>query len=477
MSSTRSAFRLAAVWGLGLAYALPAGAQTPLPKGADFQVNTYTTDFQHNPAVAADAHGNFVVVWSSQGSSGTDTGYSDSVQAQRFASNGSAQGAQFQVNTFTTDLQREPSVAAAANGNFVVVWESGGSFGTDTFYFSIQGQRYSSNGAPQGLEFQVNTYTTQSQIHPWVAAAPNGDFVVVWESEGSSETDTSDDSVQGQRYASNGTTQGGQFQVNTYTTSDQQNPSVSVAADGDFVVAWQSYGSSGTDSTSISVQGQRYASDGLAQGGQFQVNTYTTSGQILPSVAAASDGDFVVVWSSAGSFGSDTSILSVQGQRYASSGATQGGQFQVNTFTPDVQLLPAVAATADDGFIVTWESFGSPGNDSSYESIQGQRYAANGSAMGMQFQVNTYTPSQQTTPAVAAPACGDFVVVWWSIGSSGTDSSGTSVQARCYRALIMAPAMSSATRFALGAALLLLGGTYAVRRRDQASQTKGTKNA
>jgi uncharacterized membrane protein len=33
--------------------------------GAEFQVNTYTTDHQTSPAVAADAAGNFVVVWES----------------------------------------------------------------------------------------------------------------------------------------------------------------------------------------------------------------------------------------------------------------------------------------------------------------------------------------------------------------------------------------------------------------------------
>ena len=77
---------------------------------------------------------------------------------------------------------------------------------------------------------------------------------------------------------------------------------MAAAADGDFVVVWDSYGSSGTDTSSISVQGQRYASDGSAQGAQFQINTYTTAVQDSPCVAAAADGDFIVVWNSMGSF-------------------------------------------------------------------------------------------------------------------------------------------------------------------------------
>jgi hypothetical protein len=46
-------------------------------------VNTYTTNSQYSAAVGLDGAGGFVVVWSSDGSSGTDT--STSVQGQRFA--------------------------------------------------------------------------------------------------------------------------------------------------------------------------------------------------------------------------------------------------------------------------------------------------------------------------------------------------------------------------------------------------------
>ena len=41
------------------------------PNGGEFQVNTFTLDFQYQPAVAADAQGNFVVVWQSNGSDGS----------------------------------------------------------------------------------------------------------------------------------------------------------------------------------------------------------------------------------------------------------------------------------------------------------------------------------------------------------------------------------------------------------------------
>jgi hypothetical protein len=57
----------------------------------------------------------------------------------------------------------------------------------------------------------------------------------------------------------------------------------------------------------LRAQGQRYNASGSAIGGEFQINTYTTNSQYRPSVASDSSGNFVVVWESDGSAGSDTS--------------------------------------------------------------------------------------------------------------------------------------------------------------------------
>src|SRR6058998_937806 len=68
---------------------------------------------------------------------------------------GNPLGPEFRVNTYTTNDQTQPSVAADASGNFVVVWER--QYG----YFNRQifGQRYASSGAPLGAEFRVPTFT------------------------------------------------------------------------------------------------------------------------------------------------------------------------------------------------------------------------------------------------------------------------------------------------------------------------------
>ncbi|MCG8456255.1 MAG: hypothetical protein MI919_08230 [Holophagales bacterium] len=416
----------AAMTFLGMACVLGFG-----PAQADVQVNSYTTSSQYKPSVAADADGSFVVVWASLGSDGTDSdGFS--IQGQRFAADGSMTGAQFQVNTYTTTSQGEPDVAMDGDGDFTVVWTSGGSAGTDSSSSSIQGQRFASDGTAVAAQFQVNTYTTSMQIGPRADMDTDGDLVVVWTSLGSDGTDSSSYSVQGRRYASDGSTVASQFQVNTFTSGEQTSAAVAVDSDGDFVVAWRSGASAGADTSADSVQGQRFASDGSAVGAQIEINTYTTGVQTSPAVDMDADGDFVVAWQSAGSDGGDSDAYSIQGQRFASNGSKQGAQIQINTFTTSLQFDPSVGMDSDGDFTVVWNSFGSAGTDTSDSSIQSQRYASDGSAVGSEIQVNSYTTGFQDSPIVAVDSDGDFVVVWTSSGSAGTDSSGYSIQSATF---------------------------------------------
>jgi hypothetical protein len=342
-------------------------------------------------------------------------------------------GGEFQVNTFTTGYQYAASVSPAAGGGFVVTWSSYGSFGDDLDSQSIQAQRYDAGGAPLGGRLQVNTYTASKQQYPDVASRADGGFVVVWESLGSPGGDMSGYSIQGRRYGAAGAPDGAQFQVNSYATGSQRRPVIARSAAGDFVVVWASQGSPGTDTSGYSIQGQRYDANGGPAGAQFEVNTYTTGLQLSPSVARGPDGGALVVWQSQGSPGTDASGTSIQARRYASDGSPQGAQLQINTWTTGNQTYPA-AARVGDGFIVAWTSAGSFGDDLAGTSIQGQRLDADGAAMGAQFQVNDYTANDQQRPAVTATGGGEFAVVWESRGSPGTDTSSWSIQGRHFAA-------------------------------------------
>ena len=103
-----------------------------------------------------DSDGNFVVAWQSNAQDGDSYG----VYAQRYNSAAVAQGAEFQVNTYTTNSQRDPSISMDGDGDFVIAWDS---FGQDGYFDGIYAQRYNAAGVVQGAEFQVNP-----RHHPWL---------------------------------------------------------------------------------------------------------------------------------------------------------------------------------------------------------------------------------------------------------------------------------------------------------------------
>ena len=345
-------------------------------------------------------------------------------------------GGELQVNSYTTGNQWFPASAMLEDGSFVIVWQSGGSDNGDDDGSSVQGRRYSSGGEPLASTFLVNAYTTGAQEDPAITAVPDGGFIVVWESAGSDGDDTSDRSIQAQRFDSSGNGIATPFQVNDYTTNAQVDPRVAADDDGGFVVVWASSGSDGGDTSNESIQGQRFASDGTALGTQFQVNDYTSSEQDQASVAMAGDGSFLVVWRSLGSDNGDDSGRTVQAQRFDSAGSPIAGQFLVNSYTDGSQLEPDVGVAADGTFVVAWESNGSNGSDSAFYSVQAQRFSADGNAVGDQIQVNTYTTSSQRGPSIGVDQGGDFVVTWRSYGSDNGDVSRNSVRLRHPRAAV-----------------------------------------
>ncbi len=392
------------------ASAMPAFAQAP--SGSEFLVNAYTTGAQQYPAVASDASGAFVVVWSSVGQDGSSNG----VFGRRFNASGDPVGGEFPINTYTMSFQSFPAVASAPSGNFVVVW---GSFGQDGSSYGVFGKRFTSSGL-QGSEFRVNSYITSNQYSPSVTVDGSGNFVVVWTSTGQ---DGSSMGIFGQRFDASGVPQGSEFQVNSYTTSIQQHPTVASDASGNFVVVWQG---DGQDGSSFGIFGRRFNSSGVPQGSEFQVNSYTTGNQIYAAVSSDVNGNFVVVWHSYG----DGNVVGIFGQRFDASGAPQGGEFLVNSYTTNSQMRPSVTLDGSGNFVVVWTS---AGQDGSGAGISGQRFNASGVRQGGEFRVNTFTPGYQDLPRVASDADGDFVVVW---DSNGQDGSGSGVFGQRYGDMI-----------------------------------------
>ncbi len=375
---------------------------TPTSITGDIQVNTFTTNSQQYPSIAALADGGFVVTWTSSNQDGSGRG----IYAQRYNANGTPVGAEFRVNTATPSDQSFSSVAALDGGGFVVTWQSFiNPLGSN---FDIYHQRFDSDGNAQGTEARVNTNTFGAQTLPSVAALDGGGFIVTW----NSDQDGSGIGIYGQRYNASGASVGAEFRVNTTTANSQANPSVASLANGGFIVTWAS---SFQDGSGSGIYGQRYDASGALAGSEFRINTTTAGDQTYPSVAALADGGFIVTWQS---FGQDGSGWGIYGQRYSASGAPAGTEFQVNTQTLNWQYYSSVAALDDGGFIVTWSS-----EDGGGWGIYGQRYAGDGSVVGEEFRLNQTIAGNQihesylAGEATAVLSDGTLVSTWSGQGA------------------------------------------------------------
>ena len=410
---------------LALVLSAAARAQVLEPQDGQFQVSEQTTLYNYAPSVAMSSSGDFIVIWEKEREAGTG----DEPFARRYASDGSSLGAQFNVSD---GFQGEDARAAmTASGEFIVVW-SGDEDPGDTSFEGIGARRYGSDGQPLGAPFLLNAYTTGAQRHPDVVIDDDGAFTVVWDSNGSLGDDSSNGSIQLRRFDSAGSAIGSEIQVNTYTTSRQEIPRIARVGDG-FVVAWESLGSPGDDSSGFSIQGRRLTSDGAFVGDQFQVNIEGGDDQEDPAVAGDAEGRFLVTWATYRSLLDDD----IRARLYDSSGTPLGGEIEVNSITSGRQRFPAVAAGNDGHFAVVWESDETDGTDGG-ESVQLRTIDSGGTSLASDFQVNTYTPGTQDWQEIATDGDGRFVVTWQSYGSDTSEDEEVSVQAQRFDLLEVA---------------------------------------
>ena len=371
----------------------------PFPMfGPQQRANTTTAEDQSDPAIAFDSTGDYVTVWQDESLDGSGYG----IYGQRFDDSGSPVGNEFQINSTHGGNQKTPSVVVAPDGRFVVTWQSDGQDGSG---WGVYAQRFAEDGSAVGAEFLVNTYTTSDQDSPTVAIDADGNFVVVWHSQGQ---DTGNNGgIYGQRYLADGTPDGPEFWVCSTPGPDQIRPAVRMNASGQFIVVWD-------DGTTI--YARRFLSNGTAAGDEFVVNTYGNSNQTSPALAMDAAGNFVVAWQS---YGQDSSDYGVYGQRYGDDGTPQGEEFKVNTYTDSCQYLPSVSMDSASGeFVITWSS---NGQDGSEYGVFAQRYAADGSTVGGEFRVNRVTYTAQTASAVAMLDAQHFVIAWQSYLQDGSD--------------------------------------------------------
>jgi hypothetical protein len=324
-----------AVWAAAALLLLASDAMAQGPIGPEFKVNSAFASNVAQPSLAALAGGELMVAW-------TQTSGVEPTQARVFDPMGAPVAPQFQLSSANA---WRPSVAAAGD-SFVVVWAArpGG-------LYDVMARRFDRSGHPLGAEFLVSAGTPSRDGLPSVAAAADGSFVVAWTNY--SAADGSDWGIFARRFGPGAVPLGPPFQVNTLATSRQgrYGPAVAMADDGRFAVVWQSL-----DSTlhPLSVSGQTYDGAGNRMGAEFQVGGTETNDMSGVAVAPDAAGGFLVAWSRHTDPIIPARIVT---RGVTAAGAPAGVEHVVSDAFFADHAWPALAPLAGGRFVVLWRAW------------------------------------------------------------------------------------------------------------------------
>ena len=173
-------------------------------------------------SVTSLANDNFVI---------TGSGYGQ-VYARIFYSNGTAFGNQFLVNS--NNVNGQSAISPNSTNSFLVFWQSGS---------DIYGQIFTNFGAKIGNAFTINTFIINHSATPSITSLVNDNYIVTWQSYNQVLNVVG---IYGQILDSAGNKIGTEFNLNTITTNNQQNPSVASLVNTNFVVVCNSQDNNGS---------------------------------------------------------------------------------------------------------------------------------------------------------------------------------------------------------------------------------------
>ena len=205
--------------------------------GPEFQLTSNAAGDQTNADVAGVGATDFVVAWTSPDQ---DAG---GVFARRFDVAGLPKGGEFQVNSWAQSEQRHPAVVDLGEGNFSVVFYTDL---VDNYGYGIGAAAYAyeSLDSVWGGDVLVNSYEDEHQWLPTATALPGGKIAAVWMTGG---MDGDGYAVAGNIVGADGVSEIPDFLANVYSESNQDYPRVAPFSTGGFIVVWESYGQDGHD--------------------------------------------------------------------------------------------------------------------------------------------------------------------------------------------------------------------------------------
>lgn len=363
---------------------------------------------------------------------GTDSGSSANIHARLYGPNWTPLGAEFVLNNLVGGFQFTPRVVALADGGFAASWYSEASSDpADASFSHIAMRIFAADGTPQANEFVVNAVTPGIQTQFDLIALADGTLASFY------LDDSGRSGLHARFFTPTGSPVGSDRIVGGPETNRFYNDAQALAGGG-FILTWSEFIGGTYD-----VRAQVFDSTGTALGSATTLSQDTSRHESFVGASQLADGRILVDWKSEAFFNNTGSTNYTVGRILNADGSAAGNEFVLSTRADNGA---SITAMADGGFAIAWvepyyeDSTGTFNVDFSYfQWITGQRFDANGTSVGpeFQFEVGGHVANSPVSHAIAISAFyeaepGRLAVAWTDSeittapNGSGTVTGGTS---------------------------------------------------
>ncbi len=312
--------------------------------------------------------------------------------------------AESQVNTYSQHHQTDPAVAMNDNGDHVVVWRSHVADGRGG---GVYGRCFNGDGVAQGDEFKINTSDVGvGNWTPDVAVASSGSFVVAWVAAADGDTD-----LVARLFDADGLATSEELPVAVSPEAAASKPSIAMNSSGAFVVVWTNWYGDAYIGRSYAA-GRVYDANGTAVSDEIEISDRPQ--QCWPDVAMDESGRFVVTWIRMGDTYNRPYGEYIMIRQFEADGAPSGREVPLTDDLNSRWYGPSVAASQNDGFLVTWAVGPFP-----YD-IVAQPFDSAAVPITPPYLVNTTMAGNQGHPCIASNGAEDYLIVWDCHNADGT---------------------------------------------------------
>lgn len=358
----------------------------------DMTVNEDKSGDQLTPSVAMDNDGNFVVVWFNEDTSQLKMG-------------GFSKGGWRRFDDFLVEPSNitnvPPAIAMNAAGDFMIawlgadgsVWSEGftkKTLSNDSKAWLPQQDNYPRRGSNDVWRMKSSIHNCTGEKNLDVAIDKDRNSVTVYEC-----IVHGDEYIYATILRSN---EDGTFDSRTYQISDagdghDSNPAVAMDEIGNFVVAWETNGS---------INAKVFDINGDMDSTKIQISTEGDDSN--PAVAMDEQGNFIVAWETGGYI--FAKILDIKDNMYPPS-------MQISDAGDGVDSNPVVAMDAEGNGVVVWQVASGEYIKARRYDYQSKKWLLIGNAQGDTATIiNDDTDGEQLNPAVAMTAKDKLVVTW-----------------------------------------------------------------